>query len=81
MRLERKKRSWDDLGLKMQGQITNLFDNQFKSAYRINDAEMDFICEKMTDDEMQIIITENPTFSEKRKCLEILNKYLKDFVQ
>jgi hypothetical protein len=47
-----------------------------KSAFNLNDEEYDHLCEHMTDQEIEIMINAKPTFSERRKMLEIRNKYL-----
>lgn len=57
--------------------INTLFDNQFKAAFNITDDEMDLICTAATDDELNILITNQPTFSEKRQIIEVLRKYVK----
>jgi len=63
--------------LKSSGGITDLFDNAIKGNLRINDEEYDFICENMTDEEMDLICKEELSISEKRKLLITLEKYLK----
>lgn len=78
MRLKRRNRTAEELGIKMSGGITDLFDNQLKGAYRLNDEEFDYMLEKMSDDEMGTFIREEPlTFAQKRGILSILRKYLK----
>jgi hypothetical protein len=55
----------------------DLFDNNIKSTYRINDDEYDHLCEVMSDDEMDIFVTDKQTYADKRKMIELLNKYIK----
>jgi len=76
MRIERRKWTNGDIGFKTSGGITDLFDNAIKSALRINDKEYDLLCEKMTDEEMDLICREELSFGEMRKLLIVLNKYL-----
>lgn len=73
------RRDWlnKDIGYKSSGGLFDLFDNQIKTIYRINDDEYDHLCEVMSNDESQLFVTENPTFTEKRKMIELLNKYIK----
>ena len=59
-----------------RGGITDLFDNQFKFAYRVTDDEFDHICDVATDDELNVLIEDKPTFGEKRRMIEILNKHV-----
>jgi len=77
MRIERRKWTNGQIGLKSSGGITDLFDNAIKGNLRINDEEYDFICENMTDEEMDLICKEELSISEKRKLLITLEKYLK----
>lgn len=72
------RRNWlnKDIGYKSSGGMFDLFDNMLKTIYRINDDEYDHLCEVMTDDELNLFITENPTFAEKRKMIGLLNKYV-----
>jgi hypothetical protein len=72
------RRNWleSDIGYKSSGGIFDLFDNGIKSIYRINDDEFDHLCGVMTDDELNLFVNENPTFAEKRKMIELLNKHI-----
>ena len=64
------------MGIKGSGGLLDAFDNSIKQVLRINDSEYDFICEKATDDELNLIIAEELTFSDKRKLIITLDKYL-----
>ena len=75
-RINRRKWSVEELGLKSSGGLMDLFDNQIKSAYRINDAEYDKMASEMNDDEMKLFVTEKPTFAEKRAMINLLNKFV-----
>lgn len=77
MRSKRKLRT--DMELKTSGGIFDLIDNIFKEIYFVNDKEFDYISEKATDEELDILTLEEPNFGEKRKCLLIVDKYLKEF--
>lgn len=72
------RRNWtpQQLGILSSGGLGDLFDNQFKLTYRVTDQEYDLLGDAMTDDEMSVIVTENPTFSERRQMIQILNKYI-----
>lgn len=65
-----------DIKLVTSGGIFDLFDNLVKSALNITDKEYDYLCESMTDEECIAIVGAAHTFSEKRKILQIRNKYL-----
>lgn len=75
-RMERNKRTYGDIGYKSSGGMTDLFDNVLKLAYRLNDQEYDTFCEKASDEEISLLLTEDPTFAEKREILKILQKYV-----
>mgnify|MGYP000088070722 FL=1 len=59
----------------------DLMDDLFLSAYNITDDEFDFMLEHATEEEEGIIAEaiDSPSFTVKRKSLEIRNKYLKLF--
>ena len=75
-RLERKKRPIESLKLMNSGGMLDLFDNEIKSYYYLTDDEYDIIVESCSDEELELLITENSSFSHLRKCLEIINKYI-----
>lgn len=59
----------------MQGPL-QYFDNSFMAAYKLNDEQYDFIAEKATDDELNLLLIEGiPTFAEKRQIVSIIKKY------
>ena len=76
-RLSRKNKTEDELGIKSSGGMFDLFDNQVKLTYRLTDKEYDKLAGDMTDEEMDIFLKDQLTFGEKRKLLQIYNKYLK----
>lgn len=75
-RLKRKQRTEIDLGILSSGGMFDLFDNVFKSAFRINDDEFDYIATNANDEEINCLVVENPSFNQKRKIIEVLDKYL-----
>lgn len=78
-RLDRKKRTCEDVGIKSSGGMFDLFDNAIKETFRVNDAEYDFIVENATDDELEFLITENMRYDQKRQVIKLLDKYLTKF--
>jgi hypothetical protein len=74
-RLSRKNRTCEDLGVLTQGSMLDLFDNSIKQVFRINDKEYDTLLDKMSEDELNTVLIENQTFSQKRETLTILGKY------
>ncbi len=76
-RLSRKNKTEDELGIKSSGGMFDLFDNQVKLTHRLTDKEYDKLAGDMTDEEMDIFLKDQLTFGEKRKLLQIYNKYLK----
>ena len=78
MRSKRKNRT--DIKYKGAGGIPDLLDNLFKGVYYINDEEYDYICENMSDEEMDLFAAmETATFKEKREALIIVDKYIEEF--
>lgn len=75
-RLSRKNRTNSDCNIRNTGGITDLFDNTIKSIWRINDTEYDLILDKMTDTEMELFISEKPTFTQKRQMLRLVERLL-----
>ena len=76
-RISRKDWTCKDMGLKSKGGLLDLFDNQIKNIYRINDTEFDYLCEVLSDYENDIFLNDNRTFTDKRKIIELLNKHIK----
>jgi hypothetical protein len=75
-RINRKDWLESDMGIKSSGGLLDLFDNQIKMVYRISDDEYDHLCGVMNEDEMNLFVKETPTFSEKRKMIELLNTHI-----
>jgi len=75
-RLARKNRTNGDIGILSSGGIMDLFDNQLKSCFRISDAEYDYLCDVMSDDEIGIMVDEATTFKQKRLMLTMIEGYL-----
>lgn len=81
LRLSRKNRTDEDLGILSSGGIFDLFDNSVKFAFRINDEELDYLCKSLPEEELDLMVKDDYTFSEKRKLLETLSKNLKEFYE
>jgi hypothetical protein len=76
------KNTRPEIEFKGRGGITDVFDDFIKGAFNITDEEYDFICENASDKELDEFLgglgsfETLATFSEKKKSLEIRNKYL-----
>ena len=76
------KNTRPEIKFKGQGGITDVFDDFIKGAFNITDEEYDFICENASEKELDELLgglgfSETlATFSEKKKSLEVRNKYL-----
>jgi hypothetical protein len=74
-----------EIKIKSSGGLEVLFDNSVKQLFNITDEEYDFICENASDEEINTFLgalgdlKTEPTFTEKRKSLEVRNKYLELF--
>jgi hypothetical protein len=82
-RISLRNRTSSDLGIRTSGGLADLFDNQLKLAFRITDAEYDWIATRATDEELDALLIDPSlqpvTFAEKRKMLTVLQKYLNEF--
>jgi hypothetical protein len=56
--------------------LFGMMDVAMKKNLRITDREYDFIAGEMTDEEMDNVLEEKPTFAQRRRIIEILNKYI-----
>jgi hypothetical protein len=57
--------------------ITDLMDDMMISGFNITDDEFDFICENAEESELDaIVLPEGASFSQRRKAIEIRNKYV-----
>jgi|APGre2960657373_1045057.scaffolds.fasta_scaffold135390_3 hypothetical protein len=69
------------------GGLTDLFDGAIYTLYNITSDELDVICEKATDDELDLFVSSmgtmevNATYSQMRKGLEVRNKYVEYYKQ
>lgn len=76
------KNTRPEIKFKGQGGMVDVFDDFIKGAFNITDEEYDFICENASDEELDEFLgglgsfETLATFSEKKKSLEVRNKYL-----
>lgn len=76
-RINRKFWTPKDFGIKETGNLIDVFDNHIKSVYRINDQEFDYLCEVFDDSQIELFVTDNPTYAQKRALITLLNLYIK----
>ena len=76
-RLSRRNRQ--DIVFKSSGGMLDAFDNTIKTIYHINDAEYDYMAEKMSDSELDLFSKDELNYSEKRKILVLLETYMKKY--
>tara|TARA_R110000782_G_scaffold177708_1_gene268656 strand:- start:124 stop:372 length:249 start_codon:yes stop_codon:yes gene_type:complete len=76
-RLSRKNRT--DIEFKGCGGLTDAFDDAVKGTWRINDDEYDYICQTATDNELDSLMFDCVTFSDKRHSLTVINKFVNDY--
>ena len=75
----------EEVELKGSGGLGDLVDDMIKQSYNITDEEYDYIAGESSNEDLDIFLNglgglDTPaTFSEKRKGLEVRNKYLKMF--
>jgi hypothetical protein len=74
-----------EVKIKGSGGLPDVFDDAIKGLFNITDDEYDFICENATDEELDTFLSgigglnNAPNFTEKRKSLEVRDKYLNKF--
>ena len=74
-----------EVELKSSGGLADLFDNAVKQLFNITDEEYDFIAENANDEELDAFtaalggLETKATFAEKRRGLEVRDKYLAIF--
>lgn len=64
--------------------IAGLIDSSIMEAFRITDEEYDYLCEHMSDSEMDSFIgasdlSSDLSFSDKRKLITMLDSYIKKY--
>jgi len=70
-RFERKNRA--DIKYKGCGGINDAMDDMIKELWRINDDEYNYLCEYLTDEELETIIPKFKNISEIKKAISIVN--------
>lgn len=76
----KKLRKEVSASIKGRGGLFDAFDDMMKAAYNVTEIEYDYILTNMTDDEMEVfVLGPNPTFGERRKSIEIRNKYVEEY--
>ncbi len=78
MRLSRKNWTAKEMGL-LGASLTDLLDSAVKETFRINDQELDYICDNASDKELSAILYNEETFAARRKCLVTLFKFLNQY--
>lgn len=79
------KKIREEVEIKGSGRVTDLVDDMIKQAYNITDEEYDYIAGETSDEDLQVFLDglgdfKTPsTFTEKRRALEVRNKYIKMF--
>jgi len=57
--------------------VFGLIDDIIYTAFNITSDELDLICKLATDEEMdEFVLAERSTFTQKRKALNVRNKYV-----
>ena len=73
-RLERKGNFQEKDGMDPGRGIFGLMDGVMMKVFRINDDELDKICELATDDELELFTKEDRTISESKQLLTFLKE-------
>jgi hypothetical protein len=75
-RITRKNWAAENFNLVTEKGLHHLFDNAIKLQYRITDEEYDEMAFSMNEQEMELFVQESLTFSDKRKVIHLLKKYV-----
>ena len=78
-RISRRKWGPKEYGTETIKGLFELFDAVIYENLRITSDELDFITEHATDEELGYLVTERPTFSERRKIIFQVNKFTEEF--
>ena len=70
----RLSRKGVDLGEARNGGIFGLMDSLMKETCRISEDELDLLCDIATEDELDLAMADNLTFSQKRELLKFLEE-------
>ena len=73
-RLERKSNFQEQDGMDAGRGVFGLMDGVMMKVFRINDDELDKICELATDDELELFTKEDRTISESKQLLMFLKE-------
>lgn len=76
-RSKRKLRA--DINFKGCGGLYDAFDDAVKQAWYINDAEYDYICEFSTEEELDLFLGGDGTFSDMKKALRLVDNLLEEY--
>ncbi len=75
----RKTQPYEAYNILLSGGMYALIDGIVKLAYRITDAEYDYLCEVLTDEEMGYFVDDTLPFGKKRTCLQIVERYMANY--
>ena len=59
--------------------IAGLLDSTIMETFRITDEEYDYLCEHMSDSEMNSFISGDLSFGDRRMLVIMLDKYIKKY--
>lgn len=59
-----------------ENELFENFDDLMKSSYRLTDEEYSFIKDKVTEKDISILFKGKQSFSDKRKTINVLSKYI-----
>jgi len=76
-RFKRKNRT--DIEFKGCGGITDALDDMLKDLWRINDEELDYLIENLSDDELNIILPAFKDISQIKSAIKIVNDKLEEY--
>jgi hypothetical protein len=69
-----KKHTYQEQGHPVTNNIFGLMDGVMLKVFRINESELDKICQLATDDELELFTKENRTIRESRQLLTFLKE-------
>lgn len=75
-RINRRTWTMDDFGHNNSKGLFGMIDVAMKGNLRITDDEYDHIAGEMTNEEMDSVMEERPTFAQRRNIINTLNKYI-----
>lgn len=79
-RLERLKLNQNIFSKRSDGGLIDYFDTILKASLRLYDSELDYLATNLKDSEIELLIKDNKSYTEKVELIKLLKKYLNNSI-